>query len=439
MPTLCSSVLGVAMTIRLREAHAHAAGGQEGSSPPAGPEQPAQLGPVSSLSPSPARMGDFASRAKSGCSTLALVGILVLAGFVLWSRLCVAYDEPESASSHLDPSVRNMEEKQYMLRLINQARLEAGAGPVVLGENVVAQLHAEAALEACYGGHWGRDGLKPYMRYSLAGGYQSNSENWAGNSHCVKWYDWSRPNDNIKKKIEHITRAWLGSEGHRETLLDPWHKKVNIGLAWDRYNLQAVQHFEGDYVEYASLPTLDGDILMISGGLKNGLPIKDGMDFVVTIAFDPPPHPLTTGQIARTYCYDPGLPILGIRRPLPPSRLYVERETEVEYGGCPDPYDASPIAQPPGSAKGAERIQKAIRAASQTPSDGLVSVPWTEAKSWIWEDGTFEVTADVGLQLRRYGPGVYTVYVVAIIDSEEVPISQYSIFHGVTPPDTYSR
>ena len=62
-----------------------------------------------------------------------------------------------------------------MLELINDERVSAGLNPVVLGDNAAAQLHAEASLENCFSSHWGIDGLKPYMRYSLAGGYQSNA------------------------------------------------------------------------------------------------------------------------------------------------------------------------------------------------------------------------------------------------------------------------
>ena len=57
---------------------------------------------------------------------------------------------------------------------------------VVLGANNAAQLHAEASLQGCYSSHWGSNGLKPYMQYSLAGGYQSNGENGSGSDYCIK-------------------------------------------------------------------------------------------------------------------------------------------------------------------------------------------------------------------------------------------------------------
>ena len=62
---------------------------------------------------------------------------------------------------------RHIEQKQYMLDVINSERADAGVGSVTLGDNVAAQLQAEAGLENCFTSHWGLDGLKPYMRYSL--------------------------------------------------------------------------------------------------------------------------------------------------------------------------------------------------------------------------------------------------------------------------------
>ena len=72
-------------------------------------------------------------------------------------------------SSDLSPERRHLKEKRYMLELINIERQRAGLSPVGLGSNAAAQLHAESELEHCSSSHWGIDGLKPYMRYSLGG------------------------------------------------------------------------------------------------------------------------------------------------------------------------------------------------------------------------------------------------------------------------------
>ena len=42
-----------------------------------------------------------------------------------------------------------------------------------------AQLHAENLLDNNYFSHWDLNGYKPYMRYTLAGGSGSVSENCA--------------------------------------------------------------------------------------------------------------------------------------------------------------------------------------------------------------------------------------------------------------------
>lgn len=157
------------------------------------------------------------------------------------------------------PHARHLAEKNLMLELINAERASAGLFPVTLGDNVAAQLHAESALENCFTGHWGIDGLKPYMRYSLAAGYQSNGENGVGKRFCVREGMRFRPNDPIEEEIRDAMIGLMESPGHRRNILRSSHRKVNIGLAWDRYNIAFYQHFEGDYVEYDELPTIEDE------------------------------------------------------------------------------------------------------------------------------------------------------------------------------------
>ncbi len=64
--------------------------------------------------------------------------------------------------------------------------------------------------------------------------------------------------------------GWMESPGHRRNILEPSHMKVNIGIAWDRYNVQMFQHFEGDYVEYQVLPQIHGGDLKTLGRTRNG-------------------------------------------------------------------------------------------------------------------------------------------------------------------------
>ena len=336
------------------------------------------------------------------------------------------------------PDLRHVEEKRYMLELINAERAKVGVSPVVLDDNVAAQMHAESALESCFSSHWGIDGLKPYMRYSLAGGYQSNGENMHGSNYCIRASDRYRPIVSIEQEVREAMDGWMDSPGHRRNILDPWHRKISIGLAWDRYNIIAVQHFEGGYVEYDQLPAIEDGVLAMSGTTKNGVMFEDEQDLGVQIYYDPPPHTLTRGQVSRTYCYGGGEEIVSLRPPLSGGWFYDEDEYTITHKPCPDPYDVPPDAPAPQSHDEAHRFWKAAYDASHLMEEGITIVPWVTARSWRADGASFEVTADIGGLLSRYGNGVYTVLMWGALGGEDLVISEYSIFHGVTPPDTYN-
>lgn len=332
--------------------------------------------------------------------------------------------------------------KRYMLHLINDEREKAGLDPVVLGDNIVAQLHAESSLANCFLSHWGIDGLKPYMRYSLTGGYQSNGENARGLGYCIPASGrvgtiLYRAIGSIEQEVRDTMEGWMDSPGHRRNILDPWHKKVTIGLAWDTYNFFAYQHFEGDYVDYTQLPTIENGILTLSGTVRNGAGFTEDGDLGVQIYYDRPPHTLTRGQVSRTYCYDSGLQIAALRAPLTGNRYYPEHEFTKTYKKCPDPYDVPTDAPAPGSPDEAHAFWEAAYQASQLSSGVPIIVPWITALEWTTSADAFAVMADMSDLLARHGDGVYSISVRGEINGERVVISQYSIFHGVTPPDTY--
>ena len=326
-----------------------------------------------------------------------------------------------------------------MLELINQARSNAGLPPVELGENTAAQLHAESSLENCTASHWGVDGLKPYMRYSLAGGYQSNGENGHGSDYCITGRENYAPISSIERAIREAVAGWLGSSGHRRNILDRWHKKANIGLAWDRYNIVAYQHFEGDYVEYETLPSIDKGTLSIEGRTKNGVSFRRKRDLGVQVFFDPPPHPLTRGQVSRTYCYGNGINVAGLREPLTGGSFWTTNNFSYTYNPCPDPYDVPASAPGPSSAREANRFWDEAYAASKINSSRPVLVPWITAREWRANGDSFAVKADLKKVIEKHGEGVYTIMVWAKPGGEDVVISQYSIFYEIAPPTGYLK
>ena len=331
--------------------------------------------------------------------------------------------------------IQHLSEKMYMLKLINNERRKVGVPTVELGDNIAAQLHADSSLTNCFSSHWGLNGLKPYMRYSLAGGYQSNAENGSGSDYCIKAGEGYTANLPTQMEIEQIMNGLMSSSGHRRNILNKWHRKVNIGLAWDEYNFQAYQHFEGDYVEYTRLPTIENGQLSFSGRVKNGVRFDSNMDLGVQIYYDPPPDELTRGQVSRTYCYDGGPQVAALRPPPNSGSYYTEHTFSKTYLSCPNPHEVSRDALAPASPDDATELWGEAYYASKYQIEQAITGPWITASQWTVDDSLFSVSANVQKAIDRYGDGVYTIVVWGNIDGEDAVISQYSIFHGITPPD----
>ena len=109
------------------------------------------------------------SRNRRWLSGLATVGFMLLFG-LLWAAPEIKDSLDRRFEESVEPGDRCADDKMYMLELINSARMAAGLDPVSLGDNPTAQMHAEALRDTCVLSHWGPDGLKPYARYSMAGG-----------------------------------------------------------------------------------------------------------------------------------------------------------------------------------------------------------------------------------------------------------------------------
>ncbi len=342
-----------------------------------------------------------------------------------------------TAATQPSPNLRHHDAKLYMLELINAERARVGVPPVTLGDNIAAQLHAENALSGCFSSHWGLDGLKPYMRYSLAGGYQTNAENGSGLDYCIKASERYAALGSTESEIREMMDGWMRSPGHRSNILDRWHKTVNIGLAWDRYNLFGYQQFEGGYVDYGQVPEIANGTLSFKGRTLGEFRFSNKEEMGLQLYYDPPPHALTRGQVSRTYCYDSGLLIAAFRYPLTGGWFWDEHEFTKTHSPCPDPYDVPTNAPGPRSPGEAHRFWQQASSTSSNKAPQLITVPWITAQKWTARDTDFSVAADIGDLLSEYGPGVYTILLWGEIGGEDVPVSQYSIFHQTEPPDTY--
>lgn len=286
---------------------------------------------------------------------------------------------PASTSTPVQPLVYKHEELvAYALELINRDRTANGLEPVTLGSNTAAQKHAEERLANRYLSHWGMDGLKPYMRYTQTDGENYDAENgfftetiWEGRK------DLSYGRD-VKEMLEEAQKGLMTSPGHRKNILDKWHKKVNLGIAYDNERLDLVQQFEGDYIDFSKPPNITASILTIAGEVSLGT-IEN-----VSLYYDLLPHPLTPNQLDAPpydYAYGLGEDIGTILAPPPPGSFYIDL----------------------------------------LPND-VIATTWD-----INSDGSFAIEADIGKMLQER-EGVYTVVVWVEIGGEYVAISNYSVF-----------
>lgn len=276
------------------------------------------------------------------------------------------------------PKYKREELIQYALELINRDRAAHGLVPVVVGNNDAAQKHAEERLANKHSSHWGMNGLKPYMRYTLAGG-----ENYEAENGFMTETIWIRGKDpsysrNPIEMLEQAQQGLMTSPGHRRNILDKWHKKVNLGIAYDEERLDLVQQFEGDYLDFLIKPIISGGILWMSGDIEIGT-IEN-----VAIYYDPLPEPLTPEQLdfpPYDYAYGLGEEVGFIVPPLPPNYFYTD-----------------------------------------LPSYAVVAGKWE-----IKPDGFFDIEADIS-EILSQGNGVYTVTIWSNIDGEFISLSNYSIF-----------
>lgn len=316
----------------------------------------------------------------------------------------------------------------YALTLINKVRTDADLNELTLDANTAAQSHAEQSRDNCTRGHWGPDGLKPYMRYTLAGGEQYSAENVFAIDFCPEDLGNYRL-ETPREQIDFAMDRFLSSPGHRRNLLNPYHRKVGIGLTYRPPTIWFVQLFVGDYIEYETKPTIDSGTLALSGQTKNGAAIS-GTSPTLTIYYDRPPQPLTQGQLSRTYCYNNGQRIASIRPPPEPGSAYIQHESTIEITSsqCPDPYDIPPDSPPPRSNDEAQANWQQSRDLNQIQTTRHLMIRTITATEWSVNHDSFSISADIADLLAQHGNGVYTILLWGEIDGERTPISEYSIF-----------
>jgi len=156
-------------------------------------------------------------------------GVLVVA-------LCVALGGQAGVS-------QAQSEAQQLLALVNQARANAGVGPLALScpLNVAAERHLQDMKANNFFDHAGSDGSNAGERADDAG-YDGRgwAENIAGGH----------------RSAQSVFDAWIGSDGHRRNILNGNYQ--HMGLAYDPQSRLWVQTFGGR--GNTACPSFDYDV-----------------------------------------------------------------------------------------------------------------------------------------------------------------------------------
>ena len=348
------------------------------------------------------------------------------------------HDTEDERERFPDPAQRHRDLKELMLQLTNEHRSIVGVQPVRLGSNTAAQLHAEAALQGCYSSHWDRWGLKPNHRYTLTGGTGADGENGRGSDYCITSGQGYRPIDDMHREVADAVQGWMASPGHRRNLLDPAHTILNVGIAHDRFNVVLFQHFSSDYVSYTTKPTIDSEGVLTLQGMVSGATLSLGDTVNVQITYDPPPTPLTRGQLAYTYSLCNPSAVAYVVEPLLPGWSFSTPDvrTDSYVVRCVDPYQTPADRPTPNSPEQAHSFWASAKAASESAQTVITQERRIVADRLDITKSAFDIRADLTTVLKEHGPGIYTVLLWGKPNHmwEPTPLSEQSLFWLIDPP-----
>ena len=159
----------------------------------------------------------------------------------------------------------------------------------------------------------------------------------------------------------------------------------------------------------------------------------------------PSPTPMPTTIPAAYYIEDldvsyvdsgaDAVTVDSLRPSLQAGWLYTDHSYTATLSSCPNPYDVPSDVPGPESANEANRAWQLAYDSSKNSPEQTITVPWITASRWETTSDNFKIEAALG----KIPSGVYTVLLWAKLGDEREPVSEYSIFYGVEPPDTYSR
>ena len=176
--------------------------------------------------------------------------------------------------------------RQKLLQLVNEERTAAGLSELLLDDLAceVATAHAQDMVEGRFLSHWGRNGLKPYQRYSFAGGRDAVQENASAAENIE-----SASPPGVHSDLRDMLAEKPPNDGHRKTILFPSHTHVGFGIALSGHSLRMDELYLARYLHLDSSATKakPRDSVLLTGRLLDRHYLLPEVD----VFYEPLPSP----------------------------------------------------------------------------------------------------------------------------------------------------
>jgi uncharacterized protein YkwD len=180
--------------------------------------------------------------------------------------------------------------RQQLLNQLNAERAAAGLSEVKLDELAcsVANEHARDMAKNEFLSHWGSDGRKPFHRYGLAGGTAAVQENCSAASD-IESVSPSRVLNDLRDMHQSMLDEVPPKDGHRKTILDPYHTHVGFGVALNSRSLRLDELYLARYIQIdpVAMEAKPGATIRVTGRLLNPSHFINEMD----VYYEPLPKP----------------------------------------------------------------------------------------------------------------------------------------------------
>lgn len=182
--------------------------------------------------------------------------------------------------------------REQLLKMVNHERAGAGLNQLQLDDlaGQVANRHARDMATGGFLNHFGSDGLKPYHRYGLAGGTDAVQENCSA-AESIESVSPLRVLNDLHDMHQSMIDEVPPQDGHRKTILFPYHTHVGFGIALQNRSLRLDELYLARYLQldpFSSKAKPKSTVILTGRHLTS-----NHFLFGVDVCFEPLPGSLT--------------------------------------------------------------------------------------------------------------------------------------------------